>query len=471
LENSSRRRFLKNSAWAGGAAIVGAAGLNRISPWIWRESLPLEPNGSFWAGSQPPQNPKLAEDLIVDVVVLGGGFTGLSSAYFVRSISPHKSVAVLEARGCGNGASGRNGAMVLTMTADRYMNFSTDPSMDKRIYDLTAENIRFLSKLSAAIGIDCDLDTQGALQVFDSQADLKATQDYVARARSLGLPVELWDSRRIAGAVGTEAYLGGFFDPSGGQVHPMKLVHVFKAAAQAAGVKIYENTAVVSIEEGREHVLRTGEGRTVRARSLVLATNAFTPGLGYMRNSILPVKEYVAVTRSFSEQELLEIGWCERIPFNDSRTEVYYLGLTRDRRIHIGGGTPRYSFNNRPGSSGDRDSHVRQLGRELARIYPKLSGVGFAMSWDGVIDWSLDASPSVGSTGRYKNVFYGIGYSGHGVNLTSVFGRIIAELEAGRAEPWSGYPFVNNRLYYVPNEPFRWLAAEAGISFYGLGES
>jgi glycine/D-amino acid oxidase-like deaminating enzyme len=471
LENSSRRRFLKTSAWAGGAAILGSAGLDRLSPWIWRDPLPLEPNGSYWARSQPAQNPKLTEDLNVDVAVLGGGFTGLSSAYFLRSVSPHKSVAVLEARGCGNGASGRNGAMVLTMTADRFMSFSSDPSMDKRIYDLTAENIRFLSKLSAATGIDCELDTQGALQVFDSHVDLKAAKDYVDKARSLGMPVEIWDAPRIAGAVGTDAYLGGFFDPNGGQVHPMKLVHAFKAAAQGAGAKIYENTVVVSIEEGREHVLRTGEGRTVRAKSLVLATNAFTPGLGFLRNSILPLKEYVAVTRPLSEQELREIGWRLRIPFNDSRMEVYYLGLTQDRRIHIGGGAPRYSFNNRTSSNGESSPHLLQLGRELARIYPKLSGVEFAQSWDGVIDWSLDAAPSVGCTGRYRNVFYGIGYSGHGVNLTSVFGRIIAELEAGRDEPWRPYPFVNNRLYYVPNEPFRWLAAEAGISYYALSES
>ena len=467
---SSRRRFLKNSAWAGGAALLGAAGLERVSPWIWREPLPLEPNGSYWARSQPPQNPKLTEDLTVDVAVLGGGFTGLSSAYFLRTVSPHKSVVVLEARGCGNGASGRNGAMVLTMTADRYMNFSADPSMDKRIYDLTVENVRFLSKLSAAMGIDCELDTQGALQVLDSDEDIRAAKAYVHRARSLGMPVEFWDPPQIISAVGTDHYRGGFFDPNGGHIHPMKLVHVFKTAAQSAGAKIYENTLVDHIEEGREHVLHTDDGRTVKAKSLVLATNAFTPGLGFLRNSILPIREYVAATRPFSERELLEIGWRRRIPFNDNRTEVFYLGLTQDRRIHIGGGTPRYSFNNGTSNPGVVHAHVSQLQRELVRIYPGLSGVEFAHSWEGVVDWSLDASPCVGCTGRYQNIFYGIGYSGHGVNLCSVFGRIIADLEAGREEPWRQYPFVNSRLYYVPNEPFRWLGARTGILFYELTE-
>ena len=94
------------------------------------------------------------------------------------------------------------------------------------------------------------------------------------------------------------------------------------------------------------------------------------------------------------------------------------------------------------------------------------SKIEFERSWSGQIDWSLDASPSVGSTGRHGNIYYGIGYSGHGVNLTSLFGRIIADLEAGRSEQWRALPFVNNRLYYVPNEPLRWLGARAGIAGY-----
>jgi gamma-glutamylputrescine oxidase len=139
-------------------------------------------------------------DLDVDVAVLGGGLTGLSAAYFIRRVSPQKSVAVLEAMGCGNGASGRNGAMVLTMTADRYMNFSSVPAVDKQLYDLTAANIRSLAALSAASAVDCELETHGALQVFDNAADATAAREYVRQARSLGMPVEFWDARQVLGA-------------------------------------------------------------------------------------------------------------------------------------------------------------------------------------------------------------------------------------------------------------------------------
>jgi gamma-glutamylputrescine oxidase len=202
-----------------------------------------------------------------------------------------------------------------------------------------------------------------------------------------------------------------------------------------------------------------------------LATNAFTSRLGFFRNSFVPVHEYVAVTQPFSERQLAEIGWRDRVPFNDSRTEVFYLGLTQDNRIHIGGGGPSYFFNSGVGEASGTATHFSQLQRELVRIYPKMSGVSFELGWDGMVDWSIDESPSVGCIGRYENIFYGLGYSGHGVNLTSVFGRIIADLEAGREEPWRQYPFLNAGLEYVPNEPFRWLAAQSGLAWYRLTES
>ena len=402
----------------------------------------------------------------MDVAVVGGGFTGLSSAYFIRRASPHKSVAVLEAMCCGSGASGRNGAMVLTTTADRYMDFSADPLMDKRIYELTVQNIAFLAALSQQTGIDCEWRTQGALQVLGTAEDRNAAKDYVRQARQIGIPVEYWESPQIERAIGTAAYEAAFFDPNCGQVQPMKLVSAWKAAAEATGVTVYENTVVQHVEEGQTNVLSTSGGHTVRAKSLVLATNAYTPNLGFLRNAILPVQEYVAITAPLSSEDLARTGWRQPIPFNDSRTEVYYLGLTPDRRIHIGGGSPRYAFNGAAADTSTQALHEAQLRQELSRLYPSLSTVAFERSWHGVIDWSLDASPSVGTTGRHNNVFYGIGYSGHGVNLTSLFGRIIADLEAGKSDPWTQYPFVNNRLYYVPNEPLRWLAAKAGMAWH-----
>ena len=204
---------------------------------------------------------------------------------------------------------------------------------------------------------------------------------------------------------------------------------------------------------------------------MVLATNAFTSRLGFFRNSIVPVHEYVAVTQPFSKQQVAEIGWRMRVPFNDSRTEVFYLGLTQDNRIHIGGGSPSYFFKDGVGDPSSAASHFAQLQRERVRIYPSLSGVTFEAGWDGVVDWSLDESPSVGRIGRNKNIFYGPGYSGQGVNLTSVFGRIIADLEAGRDQPWKQFPFLNARRDYVPKEPFRWLGTKTGLAWYRLKES
>ncbi len=430
----------------------------------------MEGNSSFWMQSQGPLNLPLTEDRTVDVAIIGGGLTGLSSAYYIRRSSPEKSVAVLEAKGCGDGASGRNGAMVLTMTGDRFMNFSDDPQIDREIYGLTADNVRALTELSAATGIDCELDRVGTLQVCNTVADAEVARAYVERAKSIGMPVEYWDERRLATAIGSEIYHGGYYDPGGGHVHPMKLVQVFKSAAEEAGARIYENTLIEQVEEGRVHAIRTQDGHTVRARSLVLACNAFASNLGFFRNSILPLREYVGITRPLTEGELAAVGWQSRVPFNDSRTEVYFFGLTRDRRVHIGGGAPDYRFNNTSGTDGNCEIHRQRLKSELGRVFPKMGDVDLDLAWSGIIDWSLNAAPSVGHTGKYGNIFYGIGYSGHGVNLTSVFGRIIADLEAGRVDAWRRFPFLNSGFDYVPNEPFRWVAANAAVRWYALTE-
>lgn len=459
---------MKTAAVAGAGMAVGAGALNSLAPVVFPEKMAFETNGSHWAKVLPPARLPLAADLVADVVVIGGGFTGLSSAYYIRKNTLPKKVVLLEAKCCGNGASGRNGAMLLTSTADRFMQMSSDPALDKKIYDLTAGNIRAIQQICASAAIDCELETGGALQVCNSQENIENGKKYLEQANRFGIPAEIWDKEKTAAALGTRAYEGALFDPHSGQLHPGKLVAALKAAAEAAGVEIYENTPVLHIEEGPVHRIVTASGHEVRARALVLATNAYTSELGYLRRTVVPIFDFVGITPPLGEATLSEIAWKSRMPFNDSRRETYYLGLTRDNRIHIGGGPVDYAFNNGVTVPETARPGYERILDELLRIYPKLNGVHFESTWSGVVDMSLDESPAVGRMGKYQNVYYGIGFSGHGVNLTSLFGRIIADLVAGREEEWTWLPYLNRLPPYIPNEPFRWLGIQAALRYYRL---
>jgi glycine/D-amino acid oxidase-like deaminating enzyme len=465
----SRRRVLKTAALAAGG-LAGGISINAVSPIVLSGDQEFEANRSFWSTALPSSNKALATSLDADVVVIGGGFTGLSAAYYLRKRLPGKRVVLLEAKSCGNGASGRNGGMVLTLTESRYMRPSDDAVTDRRLYDLTAGNIRLLKALSTELGIDCELEQNGALQVLNTADDLANAAGFVERARDQGFPFELWNRERTAATIGSKIYQGAMFDPRSGQVHPGKLVALWKTAAMREGVDIYDHTPVVNIEEGAIHRIETATGYVVRAPTLVLATNAYTSKLGYLRGAVAPVFDYVTITPVLTEAQIASIGWKTLIPFNDSRTEVYYAGLTKDRRIHFGGGPVDYSFND--GVRERPDARMRYAGllREFTRVFPSIAHVGIEKAWGGSVDMSLDGEPSVGTLGRYRNIFYGIGFSGQGINLTSTFGRIIADLVAGRREEWNWLPFLDRLPPYIPNEPFRWLGIRAALAYTRLTE-
>jgi gamma-glutamylputrescine oxidase len=442
-----------------------------MSPFLLPEKAAVDENHSYWSRVLPSPNPPLTQNLEADIVVIGGGFTGLSAAYYLRNQLRLRSVVLLEARRCGNGASARNGGMLLTMTEDRYMQTGSDFVMDKKIYDLTVGNIRVLRGIAATANVACDLATDGALQVCNSPEQLAAGREYVAKARQSGIPVEAWDAGKTAQALGTGVYAGALFDPNSGQVHPGKLVAALKSAAESAGVQIYENSQVLHIDEGATHGIKTTNGFTVEAKTLVLATNAYSSKLGYLRSAACPVFDYVGITPPLSDAQFSALGWSSRAPFNDSRVETYYLGLTPDRRVHIGGGPVDYCFNNGTAEPPAARQGYQRIHAELLRIFPCLAGVNFEATWSGVVDMSLDQSPAVGVMGKHQNIYYAIGFSGHGVNLSSLFGRIIADLATGSAEQWSWLPFVNRLPPYIPNEPFRWLGIESALRYYRLTEA
>ena len=456
--------MLGRIALSGAGVAAGGLALNALSPRLLPEHPTVDLNEGFWSRELPPPNPPLGASVDADVVIIGGGFTGLSTAFYLRQLLPGRHIVLLEARRCGNGASGRNGAMLLPSSGDRYLLPSAAPDLDRRIDALTIDNIARLRQLELNLGIDAEIDTVGAVHALLSADEIQSAQANAVRLRDRGIPIEFWDREQTAAQLGTRAYAGALFDPRAGQVHPGKLVRLWKRAAETAGAMIHEGTPVLRIEEGSVHELTTDAGHRVRAPILVLATNAYGTRLGYLRRAAAPIWNYVAMTAPLTEPQVAALGWTRGMPFDDSRTEVFYLGMTRERRIHIGGGNVDYLFNDgAPGAATAVDRH-RALRNMLVGLYPSLRDVPFESTWAGAVDMSLDASPSIGTLGPRRNIHYAIGYSGHGVNLTSVFGRVLADVIAGRGAAWRWLPYLDRLPPYLPNEPFRWLGVRARLA-------
>jgi glycine/D-amino acid oxidase-like deaminating enzyme len=202
----------------------------------------------------------------------------------------------------------------------------------------------------------------------------------------------------------------------------------------------------------------------VRAPVLVLASNAYTGRLGYLQRAFAPVWHTVAITSPLPEAAVARLGWGSRMPFSDDRIDPWYLGLTRDNRVHIGGGAAWYGMNGAPPPAPWFDGRLRVLRERLLHLYPSLAEVPFEAGWSGAVDMSLDEAPAVGRLAGHEPLYYAIGYSGHGVNLTSVFGRILADCIAGARDRWSWFPYLDRLPPPIPNEPLRWLGARAGLA-------
>jgi gamma-glutamylputrescine oxidase len=468
----TRRGFLKGCAVAAGGMAAATLAVEVATPLVFPERMIFDDNTSPWVLDQPAKNAPLTEDLDVDVAVIGGGYTGLSAAYHLLQRYPERTVALFEAKGVGHGASGRNGGMILPQPCNEYMQVYTDTQTHKLTYEATVDNLNQLARLIEAQEIDCELERNGVLLVIVKEAHVDKYRRYVDEARSMGIPVEFWDRKRTSEQIGSDVYFASLFDPNGGEVHPMKLIRSLKKAAEGAGTHIYEDSPVLEIEEGEVLRLVVGEGRhTVRAGAVVLGTNGYTSKLGFFKNYVLAIHTPMALTPTLPESTFAEIGWNRRLAYSDTYNILYHLSRTSDNRILIGSGHVDYFFNNGIVYRGNLDEMRILLMRELERIYPRLSGMEFEYVWTGVLGFSLDFSQSVGVTGKHKNIYYGLAYAGHGVNLATLFGRIIADLYAGEQDRWRDMPFLNHRFIPLPPEPLKWVGVQANIAYFSYMDS
>ena len=246
----------------------------------------------------------------------------------------------------------------------------------------------------------------------------------------------------------------------------MRWLQVLWRAAEKSGAIIYGESPVTAIDEGQTIRLEVANGRgQVEAKAIVLATNAYTPALGYFKSRLMPVHAPTGITAPLSKQQLASMGWESRLPFFDTRNFLYHLVLTDNNRIVVGGGSARYELGGDLIYRGDPVADEKMMLNDLARLYPNLKGLRFEKVWSGVMGITFDGGEGLGVTGEHDNIYYALGYNGHGIVMSYLFGEALANLYHGKPHPLQDTGHVNRPLAYIPPDPYRWIGATANLAY------
>jgi glycine/D-amino acid oxidase-like deaminating enzyme len=421
--------------------------------------------GGFWQADLGPaaRRPALAGDLDVDVAIVGAGYTGLWTAYYLRRADPSLRVAVLEAEHAGFGASGRNGGWLSgTATGDRER-YARAGGRDGavRLERAAIDTLSEVERVCAEEGIDADLVRGGTLHVAQHPAQLTRLREEVRHEREWGglgeddlrllEPDELRARMRVAGA------LGASFTPHCARIHPAKLARGLATAVERQGATIYEGTRALAIGNRR---VATEQGR-VRAEWVVCATEGYTARMPGLRRSLLPLGSSMIVTEPLPEPSWREIGWdgCETLL--DGAHIYSYSQRTADDRIAIGGRGVPYRFGSGVDANAEcpRETAV-ELREALVSLFPSLSDTRIEHRWSGVLGLARDWCTSVTADPASGNAWAG-GYVGNGVSTTNLAARTLVDLMLGRASDLTSLPWVGRRARAFEPEPLRFLGAHS----------
>ncbi|MGB1951292.1 MAG: NAD(P)/FAD-dependent oxidoreductase [Marinobacter sp.] len=405
------------------------------------------PVPSYYAVSanRAPIRPALQGHIEADVCVVGAGYTGLSTALFLAEAGFR--VVVLEAATVGWGASGRNGGQIVNSfsrdldTIER----QTAPDHLRLLAEMAFEGSRIIRQRVKDYGIRCDLKEGGIFAALNSR-QLGHLESQQALWRRFGYDrLELLDQQAIRSRVGTERYVGGAIDHTGGHIHPLNLALGEAAALESRGGVIHEHSEVVDIVPGEPATVKTREGE-VRAQFVVLAANAYLGGLvPELGAKSMPCGSQIIATAPLDEalaKRLLPADNC----VEDCNYLLDYYRLSGDRRLIYGGGVVY----------GARDpANIERLVRpNMLKTFPELAGVKIDYAWTGNFLLTLSRLPQMGRL--HDNVFYSQGCSGHGVTFTHVAGKALALAIQGQAERFDAfaslphYPFPGGRAFRVP---------------------
>jgi glycine/D-amino acid oxidase-like deaminating enzyme len=433
-----------------------AAAYRSLSLWHDTAGEPLEPRAA------------LPGDLDVDVAIVGAGFTGLWTAYYLTSADPGLRVAVLERDIAGFGASGRNGGWCSALfpagsaRLARVAGRAAAVAM-RRALQATVDEV---GRVVAAEGIDCHFAKGGTVLLARTTQQLDRAR---AEARSFGFgeqDLRLLGAAEARALLGATRVLGGSYTPHCAALHPARLVRGLAATVERRGVRLFERTPVTSLAPRR---VRSPNG-TVRAEHVVRATEGYTPELPGLRRALAPLWSLMVATEPLGDERWLELGLARRETFGDYRHLLVYGQRTADGRLAFGGRGAPYHYGSRVRPQFDREPAVfAALRRALAELFPALGEVTVTHAWGGPLGVPRDWCASVGLD-RASGIGWAGGYVGDGVAAANLAGRTLAELILGRGGDLARLPWSGHRSPRWEPEPLRWLGINAGLRAMGAAD-
>lgn len=411
----------------------------------------------FWLDrpDRPEARPALTGDIHADLVVVGGGLSGLWAAYEARRRFPDWSVVLLEGQRIAEGASGRNGGFVAaSLTHGLGNGLARWPDDMPELVRQGQSNLEDIVGVIESERIDCDLVRSGELDVAVEDYQVADLRDVVAEAARLGLSWQFLDRDAVRARVDSPTYRAGVLDRDGVvMVDPARLTWGLAAAAERAGVAIYEHTRVTGVERSGSGLRVTTDFGSVRAGRVALATSAFPPLLKRLGHYVVPVYDSVLMTEPLSRDQRDAIGWEDRVGIGDAGNQFHYYRMSEDGRILWGGYDASYY-------GGFNPMHERQ-GAPFARLsehfrytFPQLDGLRFTHAWAGAIDTCSRFSAFWG-TAYDGRLSYSLGFTGLGVGASRFGAQVMLDLLSGERTERTGLEMVRTKPIPFPPEPIR----------------
>jgi glycine/D-amino acid oxidase-like deaminating enzyme len=425
---------------------------------------------SYWwqARASRPQGPPLPGGAEADVCIVGAGYTGLWTAYYLKRADPRLRVVVLEANFAGFGASGRNGGWVTATLPGSRARYARHPRGREGVRELERrlrETVDEVAGVCADEGIDAGLVKGGTLTVATSAAQDARLRQRLEAERDWGdgpAIVRYLEKTELDGRLLVTGAAGALYYPDCARVQPADLAAGLAEVVTRAGVLLYEATPVTSICAGRAD---TPAGQ-VRAPYVLRCTEGFTAGLPGQHRTLLPMNSSMIITGPLGDEAWKSIGWDGFETLSDEAHAYIYAQRTPDGRIALGGRGIPYRF----GSGLDADgaiasSTVAQLGRILRRMFPAATQAGIEHAWSGVLGVPRDWCATV-TLDRQTGLGWAGGYSGHGVAAANLAGRTLADLVRGVPSPLTTLPWVGHHSPRWEPEPARWAGVHGLYALY-----